>query len=134
MNNVIPFGAPYYLDTEFVRGMEPEALRRLAADMELDSTGTHEALVQRVTSQRVFVAVPEKKWTQAPHLEPTDLLSKLGLLAEECGEVVQEVGKILRFGIDNHHPDEPDVSNAERLLREINDLKLAIHMVEEELA
>ena len=30
---------------------------------------------------------------------------RLAMLAEECGEVVQIVGKILRHGYDSQHPD-----------------------------
>jgi len=30
---------------------------------------------------------------------------RLALLAEECGEVIQVIGKILRHGYDSHHPD-----------------------------
>lgn len=30
---------------------------------------------------------------------------RLAMLAEECGEVIQIVGKILRHGYDNRHPD-----------------------------
>lgn len=33
---------------------------------------------------------------------------RLAILAEECAEVIQVVGKILRHGYDSHNPDEPD--------------------------
>lgn len=32
---------------------------------------------------------------------------RLAMLAEECGEVIQMVGKILRHGYHSHHPDGP---------------------------
>ena len=35
----------------------------------------------------------------------------LACLAEEAGEVVQAVGKILRFGLDDKHPKTGDVPN-----------------------
>lgn len=46
----------------------------------------------------------------------------LACLAEEAGEVVQAVGKILRFGLDDKHPKTGDVPNRELLAREIDDL------------
>lgn len=47
---------------------------------------------------------------------------RLAMLAEECGEVIQIVGKILRHGYDNFHPDRPSVTNRELLGRELTDL------------
>lgn len=46
---------------------------------------------------------------------------RLSMLAEECGEVVQVVGKILRHGYASHHP-ETQVSNLEALERELSDV------------
>lgn len=31
---------------------------------------------------------------------------RLAMLAEECGEVIQVIGKILRHGYDSYHPDQ----------------------------
>ena len=31
---------------------------------------------------------------------------RLAILAEECGEVIQVIGKILRHGYDSYHPDQ----------------------------
>lgn len=47
---------------------------------------------------------------------------RLAMLAEECGEVIQIVGKILRHGYSSAHPDRPHVSNRELLGRELTDL------------
>lgn len=46
---------------------------------------------------------------------------RLYMLSEEAGEVVQAVGKILRHGYDNHHPDGGP-TNRRLLELEINDL------------
>jgi hypothetical protein len=36
---------------------------------------------------------------------------RLALLAEECGEVIQAIGKVLRHGYESRHPyGEPDKS------------------------
>ena len=43
-------------------------------------------------------------------------------LAEECGEIIQIVGKILRFGASDHHPKRSDIPNIELLNDEFNDL------------
>lgn len=50
----------------------------------------------------------------------------LALLAEECGEVVQAIGKILRHGIGSYNPSEPSISNRDRLTREMGDVRAAM--------
>ncbi len=46
---------------------------------------------------------------------------RLYMLSEECGEVVQAIGKILRHGLFNTHPSGgPD--NLESLRRELSDV------------
>ena len=47
---------------------------------------------------------------------------RLAMLAEECGEVIQVVGKILRHGYESYHPDSPDVSNRDLLAKEVADV------------
>ena len=47
---------------------------------------------------------------------------RLAMLAEECGEVIRIVGKILRHGYASFHPADPNVSNRELLGRELTDL------------
>lgn len=42
---------------------------------------------------------------------------RLALLAEECGEVIQAIGKILRHGYESRHPDGGP-TNREALERE----------------
>lgn len=46
---------------------------------------------------------------------------------EECAEVIQACTKILRFGPDDHHPDDPDeISNLVRLRAELSDLRATL--------
>lgn len=52
---------------------------------------------------------------------------RLACLAEECGEVIQAVGKILRHGYEDYSPfDETQTTNRKHLEREIGDLSAVI--------
>jgi len=67
-----------------------------------------------------------------PQYEPKNMQQRLGYLVEECGEVLAAAGKTIRWGLDGFNP-EPGASretNAEWLLREIQDLKGAISRIE----
>lgn len=46
---------------------------------------------------------------------------RLALLAEECGEVIQAIGKVLRHGFESTHPDGGP-TNREALEREMGDV------------
>ena len=50
---------------------------------------------------------------------------RLALLAEECGEVVQIIGKILRHGFDSCHPNG-GLTNRALLERECGDVRHAM--------
>ena len=52
---------------------------------------------------------------------------RLAMLAEECGEVIQSVGKILRHGYESGHPENPKVTNRRLLEKEISDI-LGVHL------
>lgn len=53
---------------------------------------------------------------------------RLAMLAEEAGEIVQMVGKILRHGYESYHPeDKEQVTNRVLLRNEINDLMGVVH-------
>lgn len=54
---------------------------------------------------------------------------RLAMLAEECGEVIQIVGKILRHGLHSAHPDT-HASNKALLTLEMTDLMAVMAMVE----
>ena len=51
---------------------------------------------------------------------------RLAMLAEECGEVIQVVGKILRHGYDSYHPVNPRVSNRFLLVKELRDVNAVL--------
>lgn len=56
---------------------------------------------------------------------------RLALLAEECGEAIQAIGKILRHGYRSVHPEGRDEgrTNRQNLQREIGDIECAITML-----
>lgn len=67
-----------------------------------------------------------------PEYKPITEIQKLGYLAEECGEVIQTVGKSIRWGLDGYNPELPkeeQETNRVWILRELKDLKLAIKYV-----
>lgn len=48
---------------------------------------------------------------------------RLAMLAEEAGEIVQMVGKILRHGYESYHPNDPNkITNRVHLTNELNDI------------
>jgi NTP pyrophosphatase (non-canonical NTP hydrolase) len=53
---------------------------------------------------------------------------QIGLLSEEMGEVTQACGKILRHGINSHHPSS-GMSNREDLTAEAGDAIAAIEIL-----
>jgi len=66
-----------------------------------------------------------------PEYRPVSIDQKLGYLVEECGEVLQAVGKTQRWGLESFNP-EPGASretNREWILRELTDLEQAIEFV-----
>jgi NTP pyrophosphatase (non-canonical NTP hydrolase) len=57
-------------------------------------------------------------------------LERLAILAEECGEVVQIVGKIIRHGYESHNPfDESKTINRQLLEKELGDLEFIIWLM-----
>lgn len=55
---------------------------------------------------------------------------RLAMLAEECGEVVQVVGKILRHGYESFHPHHPTVCNRDLLTMELSDVLAVVEMMD----
>lgn len=53
---------------------------------------------------------------------------------EECGEVLQAIGKANRFGYFNHHPDRSGKTNIDELRYELSDLVSAIDRLDRQLA
>jgi len=53
-------------------------------------------------------------------------IEALAILAEECGEVIQAVAKILRHGPDQRYPDSRSSSNSEWLSVEVGDVFAAV--------
>ena len=55
---------------------------------------------------------------------------RLAMLAEECGEIIQVVGKILRNGYDSYHPDRPEITNRRLLANEIIDVVVVLDLMQ----
>ena len=52
-------------------------------------------------------------------------------VAEECAEIEKATAKALRFGLQNYHPENPDVTNADEMLYEYLHLSTLIEMLQE---
>jgi hypothetical protein len=50
---------------------------------------------------------------------------------EECAEIQKVAAKALRFGLDDHAPGEPEVTNSKSIANECVDLFAIIEMLEE---
>ena len=60
-------------------------------------------------------------------------VERLVILSEECGEVIQAIGKILRHGMDSYNPNLVNpISNREHLEKELGDVIALIQICEEE--
>lgn len=58
---------------------------------------------------------------------------RLALLAEECGEVIQIVGKILRHGYESKHPNNlSGPTNRQMLEKEAGDVQAAVELMRSE--
>ncbi len=55
-------------------------------------------------------------------------VERLALLAEEMGEAIQAIGKVLRHGLDNYHPHGGPL-NRTRLEFEMGDVLQALDML-----
>ncbi len=56
---------------------------------------------------------------------------RLALLSEECAEVIQIIGKILRHGYESSHPERPTITNRKLLSIEIGHVEVAIQLMTE---
>lgn len=66
--------------------------------------------------------------TPHPLPEQLDFQYETALLAEECGEVTQIIGKSLRFGWSSYNPADPTTSNLDLLHTEVGDVLAAIEL------
>lgn len=85
-------------------------------------------LVLSEAARRLEGKVSEKHFNK---LSPAEA-ERLALLSEECGEVIQVVGKILRHGYESKHPsDRRDRTNRELLEKELGDVHFAYLFMDE---
>ena len=82
-------------------------------------------IITVITKDDLHTIVAQKdapaKQEHCNNLTPEEA-ERLAMLAEECGEVIQVIGKILRHGYESHHPDTPNVSNRQLLNNELRDI------------
>jgi NTP pyrophosphatase (non-canonical NTP hydrolase) len=65
-------------------------------------------------------------WQPFNQLTPAEA-ERLALLAEEMGEALQAIGKVLRHGYESYHPAHPEgPSNRQALTREVGDVYAAV--------
>ena len=55
-------------------------------------------------------------------------IETLVIAQEECAEVIKEISKVIRFGLDNKHPNESE-TNRDKLTQEIGDLLCMIDLM-----
>ena len=71
----------------------------------------------------------QPKHNIAPVVTPAQM-ERLAFLIEECGEVIQKATKIMRFGFDSYHPDDPQrETNRDRLFREMTDVMASYNIL-----
>lgn len=66
--------------------------------------------------------------------QTTDLSKRdylLTVLSEECSEVIKAVTKSMRFGLDNYHPDTPELTNENELIGEYYQLQATMEMLQD---
>lgn len=52
---------------------------------------------------------------------------RLAILAEECAEVIHMIGKTLRHGYEDSHPDYDNITNRKNLEKELGNVGYIIH-------
>lgn len=96
-------------------------------------------LADDTATTETFQMTPEATMQHFNNLTPAEA-ERLAMLAEECGEVIQAVGKILRHGYDSHHPDQagkpPEFrhTNRDQLKQELADLLAVVDMMDQDHA
>ena len=62
-------------------------------------------------------------------LTPAEI-ERLAILAEECGEVIQIIGKVLRHGYESTNPQQKHLgTNRDMLTKEIGDVLMAADFI-----
>lgn len=96
-------------------------------------------VLHRLSRQRGEVTMPgmwrRRRTTYHPMTEHFNKLTepeleRLSLLAEECAEVIQVIGKILRHGYESYSPfDEAMTSNRALLEKEVGHVQCAVALM-----
>lgn len=57
----------------------------------------------------------------------------LNKLAEEAGEITQAAIKAAIYGLDSHHPNDPDTPNHALIRKEFADLRAVLELLQQEM-
>ncbi len=73
--------------------------------------------------------LPSERLMRWKRYAPKTMKAKLGLVVEECGEVLAAIGKAQRWGLESFNPEIRDLidreTNRDWILRELDDLDRA---------
>lgn len=115
----------------WVEELRTRGARREALVLEL--TRQHEVLCVELQKQKARCRKLEAERTREnlcvglPGLAPAEI-ERLAILAEECGEIVQAVGKVLRFGWQSQSP-YGGKTNRVQLEKEIGNLRAIVTLM-----
>lgn len=87
-----------------------------------------EARIGRLEGELQKVALWGARRESLPDLTPAEI-ERLAILAEECGEVVQAVGKVLRFGWESSSPYGSGRPNRSSLEHEIGNVRAIVNLM-----
>lgn len=111
---------PFYTSGKFVRGpARPSGSGYKEMVFELPN---ERKAAMTAESLNEFFAV----LTPFSGLSPAEV-ERLALLAEEMGEAIQVVGKVLRHGYESHNPNDPErKTNRKLLMHELGDVRHSV--------
>ncbi|MGZ8882451.1 MAG: hypothetical protein ACXW1B_03110 [Nitrososphaeraceae archaeon] len=101
-------------------------LQEILSDLERTTSSSEPRLLTLQVMLKIREELKKSTTIVPPNLSPAEI-ERLAILAEEMGESIQAVGKILRHGYESYNPDVVDgYSNRAELERELGNVSYAI--------